>query len=126
MAFFLILCYNQSNGDAIGFTMEHRKDKLDLLTQNISQTSYRINDYYELLDAVEDENDRERVIECITGEKMALRTLQELLDKCKPEKKSEEGEKDEKEEKKPRRKVDDEHDLEVVFVDALEEKKGKK
>lgn len=102
--------------------MEHRKDKLDLLTQNISQTSYRINDYYELLDAIKDEGDREKVIDCITGEKMALRTLQELLDKCKPEKKAEK--KDDKKEKKEY-KVEDDEDVEVVFLDALE-KKGKK
>ena len=101
--------------------MEHRKDKLDLLTQNISSTSYRINDYYDLLDAIKDEGDREKVIECITGEKMALRTLQELLDKCKPEKKSEK--KDDKKEKKE----DDDEDVEVVFLDALQDKKkGKK
>ena len=95
--------------------MEHRKDKLELLTQNISQTSYRINDYYDLLDAIEKEEDREKVIDCITGEKMALRTLQELLDKCKPDK-----EKGEKKEKKEHHKDDD---VEVIFIDALEEKK---
>lgn len=96
--------------------MEHRKDKLELLTQNISQTSYRINDYYDLLDAIEKEEDREKVIDCITGEKMALRTLQELLDKCKPDKK----ESKEKEEKKEHHKDDD---VEVIFIDALEDKK---
>ena len=95
--------------------MEHRKDKLELLTQNISQTSYRINDYYDLLDAIEKEEDREKVIDCITGEKMALRTLQELLDKCKPDK-----EKGEKKEKKEHHKDDD---VEVIFIDALEDKK---
>jgi hypothetical protein len=108
--------------------MEHRKDKLDLLTQNISQTSYRINDYYELLDKIEDENDREKVIDCITGEKMALRTLQEILDKCKPDKK---GDKKEKKEKEEEEKKDydpkEDEDVEIVFLDALEgKKKGKK
>lgn len=98
--------------------MEHRKDKLELLTQNISQTSYRINNYYDLLDAIEKEEDREKVIDCITGEKMALRTLQELLDKCKPDK-----EKGEKKDKKEHHKDDD---VEVIFIDALEEKKKEK
>lgn len=103
--------------------MEHRKDKLELLTQNISSTSYRINDYYDLLDAIDDESEREKVIDCITGEKMALRTLQELLDKCKPDKK----EKAEKDDKKKEYKVEDDEDVEVVFLDALEDKKkGKK
>ena len=118
------MCYNKGTGDAIGFIMEHRKDKLDLLTQNNSQTSYRINDYYDLLDAIDNESDREKVIDCITGEKMALKTLQELLDKCKPEKKSDKKDKDEKKEKKEY-KVEDDEDVEVVFLDALE-KKGKK
>lgn len=118
------MCYTKGNGDAIGFTMEHRKDKLDLLTQNISQTSYRINDYYELLDKIEDENDREKVIDCITGEKMALRTLQELLDKCKPDKK---GDKKEKEEEKKDYDPKEDEDVEIVFLDALDgKKKGKK
>ena len=97
--------------------MEHRDDKLELLTKNISQTSYRINDYYDLLDAIDEEEDREKVIDCITGEKMALRTLQEILDKCKPEK----DKKKEKKDHKEHHKEDD--DVEVIFVDALEEKK---
>lgn len=98
--------------------MEHRKDKRELLTQNISQTSYRINDYYDLLDAIENEKDREKVIDCITGEKMALRTLQELLDKCPTDKKAKKEDKKDKEEKDEK---DD--DVEVIFVDALEDKK---
>lgn len=92
--------------------MEHRGDKLELLTKNISQTSYRINDYYDLLDAIDGEEDREKVIDCITGEKMALRTLQEILDKCKPEK-----------DKKDRKEHHKDDDVEVIFVDSLEEKK---
>ena len=97
--------------------MDHRGDKLELLTKNISQTSYRINDYYDLLDAIDGEEEREKVIDCITGEKMALRTLQELLDKCKPEKDKK------KEDKKDRKEHHKDDDVEVIFIDALEEKK---
>jgi hypothetical protein len=102
--------------------MEHRGDKLELLTKNISQTSYRINDYYDLLDAIDGEEEREKVIDCITGEKMALRTLQEILDKCKPEK----DKKKDKEDKKDRKEHHKDDDVEVIFIDALEEKKGDK
>lgn len=92
------------------------------ITRNISQTTARIDDYYDLVDCL-DKSDEDKIIECITGEKMALRTLEGLLDKYGDK----ELKKDKKEDKKEKKeeKEDKDDDVEVIFLDELT-KKGKK
>lgn len=95
------------------------------ITRNISQTTARIDDYYELADCL-DKSDEDKIIECITGEKMALRTLESLLDKY-GDKELKSDKKDKKEDKKEKKeeKEDKDDDVEVIFLDELT-KKGKK